>query len=163
MCCRLTVQPLDIDIAIAVLKTGQFSPSILPYGEAVPEELILQAWHTTKELRRRIELDDGSTHLVTARLVPESNHLRLELSPSISQYMHHALHRVDGGVYFEIAAKYAEKVGGEIKQLSNVAGCTDSGVSEKLLASYPSQPLMWEQVCRGFQEAILGHSHEGVV
>jgi hypothetical protein len=89
-------------------------------------------------------------------LVPESNLLRLELSPSVSQYAHHADKRVSSGVYFEIAAKYAEKVGGVITQLSNVSGCTEGGVSEHILAQYPEQPLRWEQVCPGFRETILG-------
>lgn len=91
-------------------------------------------------------------------IINEDN-LRLEIAPTVSQYIHHAEKRIAAGVYFEIAAKYAEKCDGQIKQLSNVQGCTEGGVAEHVLAVYPSMPLMWEQVCKGFQET-LNHSHE---
>lgn len=154
MCCRLTIQPLSIEIATAVLLTGEFYPMFVDIPQVA----------ASRQFYRDISLDDGSQHRVVARMEPENDALRLELSPSISQYMQHAAHRIDGGVYFEIAAKYAEKVGGVIKQLANVSGCVEAGgINEKILASYPSRPMMWEQVCRGFQEAILGHTHEGVI
>ncbi|HLF78121.1 MAG TPA: hypothetical protein VJB57_11605 [Dehalococcoidia bacterium] len=139
MCCRLTVYPLDLEVAAAVLGVGMFTPV----------EGSTTAW-------RRAVLEEGTT--VQAILVPESNILRLELSPSISQYMQHADKRIAGGVYFEIAAKYAEKVNGRIVQLSNVAGCVEGGVAEHLLAQYPDLPMLWDQVCPGFRETILGTS-----
>ena len=137
MCCRLTVTPLNPDVASAVLSVGMFAPL----------EGISTTW-------RRPIPEEGTA--VNAIFVPESNSLRLELTPSVSQYAHHAEKRVASGVYFEIAAKYAEKVGGRITQLSNVSGCTEGGVSEHVLAHYPETPLLWEQVCPGFRETILG-------
>ena len=137
MCCRLTVTPLVPEIAKAVLLTGMFETQ--ENGTFI----------------RRIPEEGLAAHVI-ARLETESNCLRLEIWPSISQYQHHHEKRIAGGVYFEIAAKYAEKVGGRIEQLSNVIGCTESGVDKKLLAQYPDQPLLWERVCAGFQEAILG-------
>jgi hypothetical protein len=139
MCCRLTITPLDLDVAASVLGLGMFTPV----------EGMTTSW-------RRAILEEGT--LVQALLVPESNVLRLELSPSISQYMHHADKRIAGGVYFEIAAKYAEKVGGRIVQLSNVSGCVEGGVAEHLLAHYPEMPMLWDKVCPGFRETILGSS-----
>ena len=144
MCCRLTVFPLDPELAVSILALGMFT---LVEGQTT-------TW-------RRIVPEEGTA--VNAILVPESNALRLELSPPVSQYMHHADKRIAGGIYFEIAAKYAEKVGGQIKQLSNVIGCTEGGVAEHILAQYPDIPLLWEQVCPGFRETILGsagHTHD---
>src|SRR5262249_32959910 len=95
--------------------------------------------------------------LVKAILQPDANSLRLELSPAVSHYDHHAAKRIASGIYFEIAAKYAERVGGTITQLSNVVGCVEGGVAEHVLAHYPYMPMMWERVCPGFRETILGH------
>ncbi len=137
MCCRLTVHPLDPEIATLVLRTGLFVPS---------DDLGLQ-WS-------RYVLEEGCS--VNAILIPDAGALRLELTPSVSAYEHHMTKRLAGGVYFEIAARYAEKVDGKITQLSNVTGCTEGGVSEHVLAHYPALPLCWEQVCPGFREAIMG-------
>jgi hypothetical protein len=137
MCCRLTVSPLLPEIATGVLSVGLFTP--MP---GLPS-----SWHRA--------IDEEET-FVKAILLPESNALRLELYPSVSQYAHHAQKRIASGVYFEIAAKYAEKVGGRIVQLSNVSGCIEGGVAEHLLAQYPDLPLLWEKVCPGFRETILG-------
>ena len=136
MCCRLTIQPLSPELAIMVLKIGLFHQTIN-----------LDQWERSVEEENTI---------VRAILGADANSLRLELSPSISHYDHHAEKRISGGIYFEIAAKYAEKVGGEIKQLSNVVGCVEGGSAEHLLGSYPSHPLMWEKVCPGFRAVILG-------
>jgi hypothetical protein len=103
---------------------------------------------------RRVIPEEGTA--VNAIFVPESRALRLEVTPTVTHYSHHADRRIASGVYFEIAAKYAEKVGGRITQLSNVSGCTEGGVAEHVLAQYPGSPLCWEQVCPGFRETILG-------
>ena len=137
MCCRLTVTPLDAEVAAAILALGMFTPV-----EGLPA-----TWQRS--------IDEEGTS-VRATLAAESNLLRVELSPTVSHYSHHADKRIAGGVYFEIAAKYAEKVGGRITQLSNVAGCTEGGVAEHVLAHYPETPLLWEMVCPGFRETILG-------
>ncbi len=145
MCCRLVVYPLDKSIAEAILVTGEF---VRPEGSTswkrwIPEEgALVTASFTT----------DGQTEV-----------LRLEISPAISVYAQHATKRITGGVYFETACKYAEKVGGSVIQLSNVEGCMPDGNSRHLLAVYPERPLDWLSVCSGFQEAILGghhHSHD---
>jgi hypothetical protein len=117
MCCRITVAPLDPELARLVLRMGMFSPT---------DELGLN-W-------RRYILEEGTN--VNAILLPDYGALRLELSPAVSAYSHHADKRIAGGVYFEIAAKYAEKVGGLITQLSNVPGCTEGGIAEHVLARY---------------------------
>ena len=57
-------------------------------------------------------------------------------------------------VLFEIAARYAEKVDGEVIQRSTVTGCT-VGPNSLVIASYPSAPLSYERVCKGFQAVLL--------
>ena len=136
MCCRLTIEPLDADVARAVLLIGQFvpSPNATEYDRIISEE--------------------GA--MVTAVL--EHNHLRLSLSPAITNLEGHNGKRITAGVYFEIAAKYAEKVDGTITQLSNVIAC---GGSSRVLAVYPHQPLDWSTICAGFAAIISGdHVHD---
>lgn len=84
---------------------------------------------------------------------------RAAIRPTISMYEHHQGKRVTASVYFEIAAKYAEKVNGTIIQHSTVSGCRGpEGQSDHVLAVYPDQPLLWERVCPGFQSVLLGSS-----
>lgn len=139
MCCRLTIAPLDPEIAVAVLALGLFTPT----------DGLAGTWERSIAEEQTI---------VRAIMGSDFNALRLELSPSVSHYSHHAEKRIASGVYFEIAAKYAEKVNGTIKQLSNVVGCVEGGVAEHILAQYPDIPMLWERVCPGFRETILGTS-----
>lgn len=82
--------------------------------------------------------------------------LELNLAPAISVYGHHFGKRIAASVYFEIAAKYAEKVGGEIVQRATVVGCKDREYGQQLvLARYPHMPMKWERVCRGFRTVLL--------
>lgn len=134
MCCRLTVSPSDPDIARTVLAVGMFTAS-----------------HDANRWTRFIA--EESTTVVA--IIGEKD-LRLELMPAVSFYAQHAGKRIAAGVYFEIAAKYAEKVGGKITQHSNVSGCTDGGINSHVLAQYPDMPILWEQVCPGFRETLLG-------
>ncbi|HEY4685287.1 MAG TPA: hypothetical protein VII57_04490 [Dehalococcoidia bacterium] len=64
-------------------------------------------------------------------------------------------------MYFEIAAKYAEKVDGEVIQRATVAGCklTDRP-HELVLARYPSLPLSFDRICAGFQAVLLGRQDD---
>ena len=139
MCCRLLVSPLDAEVAHAILFLGMFNPPATDAG----------FWHRVAEAG------------TTVNAVFSGEHLRLELSPSISYYAQHADKRISGGIYFEIAAKYAERVGGTIKQISNVEGCKDGGTTEHILAMYPHMPMLWERVCPGFREVILGGEEHG--
>lgn len=143
MCCRLTVTPLDPDLARVVLALGEF----VPIHDQEAKGAMFWA--------RVVECEGGQLVTVNAILADAGN-LRLELSPAVSAYEHHAQRRIAAGVYFEIAAKYAEKVGGRIVQLSNVAGCAQGGTTERTLAQYPEMPMLWENVCPGFRAAILG-------
>ncbi len=95
---------------------------------------------------------------VTATITPRS--LDLQIAPTISMMSHHSHKRIAASVYFEIAAKYAEKVDGTVTQLSNIGACVADGVSSKLLAQYPHLPLSFERACIGFQEVLAGgHIH----
>ena len=82
----------------------------------------------------------------------------LTISPSISSFDHHIGKRITASVYFEIGAKYAEKVSGEIVQRATVAGCKNSEGAGLIIARYPSMPLSFERVCHGFQSVLLPHS-----
>ena len=139
ICCRLIISPLDKVIAETVLRVGMFTPEPNYPGSWI-----------------RVIKEEGTS--VWASFDEASLILRLE--PTISVYSHHAGKRVAAGVYFEIAAKYAEKVNGTIIQLANVAGCKNegAGVATLLLAQYPSLPLQWESICNGFREVLLGET-----
>lgn len=142
MCCRLSVFPLVPEVARDILLIGLFKPVYwhplhpdvaINYERAVPEE----------------------SCVVNANITGDS--LELNISPAISAYAHHAGKRVTASIYFEIAAKYAEKVGGEIIQRANVVGCKQGDdLSGLVLARYPSQPMMWEKICSGFRAVLLG-------
>lgn len=143
MCCRLTITPLDPDMARTILALGEFVPS---HDQNAAGAL---HWH------RLVECEGGQLVSVNANL-SDIGHLHIELAPAVSAYQHHAQRRIAAGVYFEIACKYAEKVDGRIVQLSNVAGCSEGLMTERLLAQYPEIPMRWENVCRGFRAVILG-------
>lgn len=138
MCCNLTVQPLDKDLAAAILAIGQF-------------ELVLTQQDGGSQIWRRIIPEEGTS--VTATL--GGAELSLSINPTIGAYAHHAGKRITAGVYFEIAARYAEKVNGVVLQHSTVTGCT-AGSRTLLVAQYPETPLSFERVCPGFQAVILG-------
>ena len=136
MCCRTEIFPLDPKLAEMILQIGRFKQiGKMVWEREVPEEM------TT----------------VTATFNESSKCLTLNIAPAISAMAHHAGKRITAGIYFEIAAKYAEKVGGEIIQRATVSDCkiagSDSGL---LLASYPSLPMSYDRICVGFQQVILG-------
>ncbi|HSE47031.1 MAG TPA: hypothetical protein VLA89_17065 [Gemmatimonadales bacterium] len=141
MCCRTVVKPIDPEVARAVLLVGQFTQEYPPdgnsYARSIPEE--------------------GTR--VTATI--QADALHLQISPTVSTMADHSHKRLAASVYFEIAAKYAEKVDGTVTQMSNIGSCIEDGVSAKVLAVYPDQPLSWERACVGFQEVLAGgHIHE---
>jgi len=141
MCCRLVVTPLDRELAVAILTIGRFEPVYwLPGADYAVR------WE------RQVP-EEGA--VVTASLTGEA--LELSIAPAISIFAHHAGRRISAGIYFEIAAKYAEKVGGVILQRATVDGCRTEGLAgELLLARYPELPLSFERVCAGFRSVILG-------
>ena len=141
MCCTIHVEPLDRDTAIATLTIGQFvaqTPNV--YVRELPTE--------------------GTT--VRADLSNPA-YLSLSIMPAISVFAHHEHKRQAAGVYLEIAAKYGEKVGGMITQLSNVGECAADGQRQKVLASYPGIPMHFDAVCVGFQALFLTEQPEPVV
>lgn len=145
MCCRTVVRPLDPELVHATLTIGQFKPVYF-----APEQ---------PDLARRWERDvPQEDATVTVHVVNDG--IELSISPAISHYDHHMGKRIAAGIYFEIAARYAEKVGGTVIQRATVEGCTSGqGSKELLLASYPTMPLSFERICDGFQVAILGEEH----
>lgn len=138
MCCRLSIRPLDADIARTVLLVGLFKPlNDRTFERMIPEE--------------------GTS--VTANINPD--HLTLSITPAVTQMHEHSHKRLAASVYLEIAAKYAEKTNGVITQHSNIGACIQDNVTEKVLARYPNQPLAFEKVCPGFQSVLSGeHIHD---
>ena len=135
MCCRTEIFPLDPKLAAMILQIGRFKQ----VGETVWEREVLE---------------EGTT--VTATLFEANNCLTLNITPAISVMAHHAGKRNTAGIYFEIAAKYAEKVGGEVFQRANVSGCAvPNNHKGLLLASYPSLPMSYDRICNGFQQIFL--------
>ncbi|MPZ49462.1 MAG: hypothetical protein GEU75_09230 [Dehalococcoidia bacterium] len=108
----------------------------------------------------RVIPEEGT--VVNASLSDQS--LELNISPAISVFAHHSGKRLAASVYFEIAAKYAEKVGGEIIQRATVVGCKDGDHPQELLiAKYPALPLSFERICPGFRAVLLeGGADEAV-
>lgn len=126
-------------MAKAVLLIGQFVPVGMGFVRHIAEE--------------------GTS--ITATF--ETNALRLSINPSITTLDGHNGKRVTAGVYFEISAKYAEKVDGKITQMSNIMACANAngGSQNVLVAQYPEIPLSWDRVCSGFSEVIAGgHVHD---
>lgn len=141
MCCKMSVMPLIPKVAIAILTTGEFKPTHYDAYKGM-----------NTGFRRRV---DEENTFVNAQFVGET--LELSISPAISQHEHHLFKRTTGGIYFEIAARYAEKVNGQIMQRSRVVTC---GSGDLVVAEYPRLPLLFTNVCRGFQEVFLGGQDE---
>lgn len=141
MCCRTVVNPLDIPTALAVLAIGQFKGVYTASGSDYPT------------LWERVIREENAR--VTVSLAGQN--FEVNISPSISEFAQHLGKRVTAGVYFEIAAKYAEKVSGEVVQRATVLGCKDDYQEAALrIANLPLMPLNFERVCKGFQAVILG-------
>lgn len=145
MCCRTSVFPLEIKIAAAILSIGQFHP-----------KTDAQLFNSVPTSWQRLIPEEG--YIVTVTL--DKNNFDLTISPSISTYDHHLGKRITASVYFEIASKYAEKVGGEIIQRATVVGCKDTDSAGLLVARYPSMPMSFDRVCLGFQDVLIGGAHK---
>ena len=140
MCCRTSVYPLDTSLATSILTIGRFMPregTLLDSGVPL-------TW------QRAIE-EEGT--IVTVSLA--NGVFDLTISPSISTFDHHLGKRITAGVYFEMSAKYAEKIGGEIVQRATVVGCKSVDGSGLVIARYPSMPLTFDHVCHGFQSVLM--------
>lgn len=145
MCCRTIVAPLVPEIAVAQLTLGMFKPAYTAAGSEYPT-----LWE------RRV---DEENCRVTVSIAGQ--HFEVNISPSISAYDQHLGKRITASLYFEIAALYAEKVGGDVIQRATVLGCKDDFQESSLrLASYPSLPLSFERICKGFQHVLLDDHHK---
>jgi hypothetical protein len=144
ICCRTSVYPLETSLAASILTIGQFSPK----SSSSEEHGVPLSW------QRYIEEEDAIVSVSLAGGVFD-----VSISPSISAFEHHLGKRVTAGVYFEIAARYAEKVAGEILQRATVMGCKESASSAGLvIARYPSMPMTFDRICHGFQTVLMpGH------
>ena len=146
ICCRTSVYPLETSLAATILTIGQFSPKPASAEEAG----IPLSW------QRYVEEEDAIVSVSLAGGVFD-----ISISPSISAYEHHLGKRITAGVYFEISARYAEKVGGEILQRATVIGCKENASSAGLvIARYPSMPMTFDRICHGFQAVLLPGQYE---
>jgi len=147
ICCRTSVYPLDVETAVAVLGVGLFKPVYWSPGR--PEAAV--NWE------RQIDAEGTVVHAAL-----RDGSLELNLAPAISVFSQHHGKRLAASVYFEIAAKYAEKVGGTIVQRATVVGCKPSGQPQELiLADYPAMPMSFDRICPGFR-AVLQEATEGM-
>lgn len=149
MCCRTSIYPLDIETAISVLGVGLFKP--VYWGQGRPEAAV--NWE-------RVIPEEGTTVHASLR----DGVLELNLSPAISVFSQHEGKRITAGVYFEIAAKYAEKVDGTIVQRATVIGCKPSSSSDMdlILAEYPIMPISFDRICPGFR-AIMNRPIDDIL
>ena len=130
---------LNLEIAKAILITGQF----------ICQDQAGLSW--------KRELPEEQTAVI-ANLT--GGEFALSIQPGVSTFAGHANKRLAAGVYFEISAKFAERVQGTITQYSNVGECKGpNGETEHVLAIYPDLPLRFERCCLGFQAVFLGESH----
>ena len=137
MCCRLRCQPLVPEIAEAVLAIGLFQKS--GFGQ----------W------KRDVPEEHGAVYAAFETMGDGVKTLTLSISPAVSSDEGHHGKRVLAGIYFEIAAKYAEKVDGRIVQQANIGRCIQDGVNQRVLAEYPDMPMDWSRICQGFQRELL--------
>ncbi len=147
MCCQMSVTPLDVDIACALLAVGQFEPiNRVQSGNMLywKRELGRDEHQRVMAVKATIERNPDGTGL-----------LRLYIEPSITSYEQHAGRRLQAATALEIAARYAEKVAGEITELANVTGCSDNGVRAHKLAAYPEIPLQYNNLCAGYRELFV--------
>lgn len=84
--------------------------------------------------------------------------LRFSLTPSIQTHTAeaHAANAYGASVLFKTAMTLAEKYGGVIEQLSLVGECRleNNGEQNMILATYPSHPLAFENLCAGFRDVL---------
>ncbi|HWC31162.1 MAG TPA: hypothetical protein VG845_13865 [Dehalococcoidia bacterium] len=145
MCCRTSVYPLEPALAESILRIGQFTPR----PGCLEEDGLPLTWI-------RPVTEEGT--VVTVSL--SGGVFDLTISPSISTFDHHLGKRITASLYFELGAKYAEKVGGEIVQRATVIGCKSTEGAGLVIARYPSMPMSFERVCHGFQAVLLPGHHD---
>lgn len=152
MCCRTSIHPLVPEVAEKILVVGGFKPVYWASGR----DDIATNWE------RAVYEDEDWANFVHATLwhgTEGDDTLELNLAPAISVFAQHYGKRRAASVYFEIAAKYAEKVGGRVEQRANVIGCRSSAdphVTDLVIASYPEIPLSYDRICPGFKAVLLG-------
>lgn len=145
ICCRTSIYPLDAPTAVAVLTVGLFKPT---YWNG--QSKVAVNWE------RHIEAEGTAVHAAF-----RDGSLELNLAPAISVYSQHSGKRIAASVYFEIAARYAEKVAGTIVQRATVVGCKAGGQPQELvLAEYPGQPMSFDRICAGFRAVLQGEADE---
>ena len=144
MCCQISVKPLDVHAAYAILATGLFVPRKY---DANNNPLEGSTWWRS--------LGDP-TEYVYVELRAANDQLRFFLRPTIGTYVAHQGKRLQAAVALEMAWRYAEKVNGMVTQHANVTGCTDDGRTQRLIGAYPDMPMDYSKLCAGFAELFLG-------
>lgn len=113
----------------------------------------------TSETSWERKLEDEGTS-VTASIV--EGRVSFSIYPSISMYAQHRDKRLAASVLFEVAARYAQHVNGEVVQRGLVGGCRPSGTAtgDVVIARYPHVHLEHAAICTGFQAVLQGRSDE---
>jgi hypothetical protein len=140
MCCRSSVFPIPESWPL-VLEMAGFKP-------VQPDRLLTPWWRELDEL-----------HSIHAVLGMAPNHgLAFTLHPSIGSHLpdDHERNATSAAILFKVLMTLAEQAEGQVLQQTLVGECRrESGRGERVLASYPSQPLRWENLCVGFRTVLL--------
>lgn len=133
LCCRVTVVPAPpADLLESLLKIGLFRLAGGQWVRYLPD---------TESVAIKHNIAAGT--------------IEMSISPTVGRYEQHAERRVAASVMFEMAAKIAERVEGEIWHIANVIGCRRSDGMTSPLAVYPDHPLLYENLCPGFREVFV--------
>ena len=106
------------------------------------------------------------TNSLSASYDEDGNSLQFRLEPAIGTHSEEE-HRVNAplaAIMYKVAMTLAERSGGSIEQQALVNECffENGRRMERVLAVYPEQPLVFENLCLGFRTALMrGASQPG--
>lgn len=146
MCCRTGIRPLVTDVAIELLELAGFKG----YWKDEQTGLYI-SWV------RNVEEEGTVLHATLRKGYDDPGELMFNIAPAISVFSQHYGKRITASMYFELAARYAEKVNGIVTQHANIVGCRsaeDKHATDLVVASYPEIPLHFDRICAGFQHEL---------
>lgn len=101
------------------------------------------------------ELDDRTW--LTLRV--EGSRTTINIYPAVTNYEDHFSRKEAGALMFKVANFLAEDAQGSLIQQASIGKCLydRNGLSELVIARYPEMPLVFDNICPGFQEAFNRH------
>ena len=95
---------------------------------------------------------------LTVTYLATNGQINLSLHPPIGPHTveDHRTNALGGGIMFKLLMTLGEQLGADVTQDSLVGECRiESGDQRIALASYPEQPLMFENLCLGFRQTLM--------